>query len=84
MPTDEPPLVLATRSPQTLTLLTSHPQITDYLDAPLRSHHFSRVQPRVLQSALVKLLTHYNSSGGGNVGHRRRMGVEDLLRALSR
>ncbi|GAA5888722.1 hypothetical protein JCM6882_002826 [Rhodosporidiobolus microsporus] len=69
---------------QTLTLLTSHPQITDYLDAPLRSHHFSRVQPRVLQSALVKLLTHYNSSGGGNVGHRRRMGVEDLLRALSR
>ncbi|GAA5827165.1 hypothetical protein JCM11251_001148 [Rhodosporidiobolus azoricus] len=69
---------------QTLTLLTSHPNVADYLDPSVRQQHFSKVQPRVLQSALVKLLTHYNSAGGGNVGHRRRVGVEDLLRALSR
>ncbi|GAA5858297.1 hypothetical protein JCM8547_004638 [Rhodosporidiobolus lusitaniae] len=70
---------------QTLNLLTTSPSVMDYLDPSLRSQQFHRVQPRVLQSALVKLLTHYNSAAGGaGVGHRRRAGVEDLLRSLSR
>ncbi|GAA6041621.1 hypothetical protein JCM8097_007771 [Rhodosporidiobolus ruineniae] len=69
---------------QTLTLLTATPSITDYLDPQVRAQHFARVQPRVLQAALVKLLTHYNSAAGAGVMHRRRVGVEDLLRALSR
>ncbi|GAA6010192.1 hypothetical protein JCM10207_005660 [Rhodosporidiobolus poonsookiae] len=69
---------------QTLTLLSATANLTDYLDAPTRQQHFPRVQPRVLQSALVKLLTHYNSAAGAGVGHRRRMQVEELLRALAR
>ncbi|GAA6046541.1 hypothetical protein JCM3770_006200 [Rhodotorula araucariae] len=68
---------------QLLILLTATPNITDYLDAQLRTQRFGRIQPRVLQSALVKLLTHYNSSAGSGVGHRRRVQVEDLLRSLS-
>ncbi|BGP12307.1 Rab GTPase-binding exocyst subunit S15 [Rhodosporidiobolus nylandii] len=69
---------------QTLTLLTTASSPTDFLDPQQRQQHYSRIQPRVLQSALVKLLTHYNSAAGQGVGHRRRMQVEDLLRALSR
>ncbi|GAA5935238.1 hypothetical protein JCM3775_007245 [Rhodotorula graminis] len=68
---------------QLVLLLTATPNITDYLDPPTRAQRFPRVQPRVLQSVLVKLLAHYNSSGGGGVGHRRRTQVEDLLRTLS-
>ncbi|GAA6007607.1 uncharacterized protein JCM10292_003941 [Rhodotorula paludigena] len=68
---------------QLINLLTATPNITDYLDSSARSSHFHRIQPRVLQSALVKLLTHYNSAQGSGVGHRRRMQVEDLLRALA-
>ncbi|GAA5987052.1 hypothetical protein JCM11641_007822 [Rhodosporidiobolus odoratus] len=68
---------------QTLTLLTA-PNITDYLDPSLKQQQYSRVQPKVLQSGLVKLLTHYNTAQGQGVGHRRRIGVEDTLRSLSR
>ncbi|BGP28404.1 Rab GTPase-binding exocyst subunit S15 [Rhodotorula toruloides] len=69
---------------QLVTLLTATPNITDYLDPQARSTRFHRVQPRALQTVLVKLLTFYNSPQGSGVGHRRRQQVEDLLRALAR
>ncbi|BGP21260.1 exocyst complex component, sec15 subunit [Rhodotorula toruloides] len=69
---------------QLVILLTATPSITDYLDPQARSTRFHRVQPRALQTVLVKLLTFYNSPQGSGVGHRRRQQVEDLLRALAR
>ncbi|BGO99036.1 Exocyst complex component SEC15 [Rhodotorula toruloides] len=69
---------------QLVTLLTATPNITDYLDPQARSTRFHRVQPRALQTVLIKLLTFYNSPQGSGVGHRRRQQVEDTLRALAR
>lgn len=60
---------------QLVTLLTATPNITDYLDPQARSTRFHRVQPRALQTVLVKLLTFYNSPQGSGVGHRRRQQV---------
>ncbi|GAA5966111.1 hypothetical protein JCM8115_004938 [Rhodotorula mucilaginosa] len=68
---------------QLMTLLTATPNITDFLDTSARSTRFSRIRVPVVKAALVKLMNHYNSPQGNLVGHRRRMQVEDLQRALA-
>ncbi|GAA5981050.1 hypothetical protein JCM10908_003964 [Rhodotorula pacifica] len=68
---------------QLMNLLTATPNITDFLDTSARSTRFSRIRTPVVKAALVKLMNHYNSPQGNLVGHRRRMQVEDLQRALA-
>lgn len=69
---------------QILTLLTSTPNVLDYLQPEARHTRFSRVQPKNLKAALVKLVTFYNSAAGNRVDSRRRHTCEELLRAIAR
>ncbi|GAA5899149.1 Rab GTPase-binding exocyst subunit SEC15 [Sporobolomyces salmoneus] len=68
---------------QTLTLLTSHPNPTSYLDPQIRQTQFPKINQKTLQTVLIKLVTFYNSTGS-RVEVRRKVGMEELLRGISR
>ncbi|KAI5477595.1 exocyst complex component, sec15 subunit [Pseudohyphozyma bogoriensis] len=69
---------------QLLALLTTAPNMLDYLNPEQRQTHFSRVQQRHLEAALLKLVSFYNTTSGSHVSPRRRHNAEELLRIISR
>ncbi|GAA5828105.1 hypothetical protein JCM5353_005220 [Sporobolomyces roseus] len=69
---------------QTLNLLTSHPTPTSYLDHGIRQTQFSKINPKTLQTVLIKLMTWYNTNQGSRMVDGRRRGmIEELLRGVS-
>ncbi|GAA5923321.1 Rab GTPase-binding exocyst subunit SEC15 [Sporobolomyces koalae] len=69
---------------QTLTLLTTSPNPTSYLDSQTRTNQYSKINSKTLQAVAIKLVTFYNSTNGQRVDTRRRGQVEELLRGITR
>ncbi|KAL8278923.1 hypothetical protein RQP46_008592 [Phenoliferia psychrophenolica] len=69
---------------QTLALLISASNMMDFLTPEIRNAQYPRVNPRLIQIILSKLLAYYNTSAGSSVSSRRRTNTEDLQRILSK
>lgn len=50
----------------------------DFLTPEIRAAHYSRVNSRLLEIILRKLVAYYNTSAGGNVSSRRRINTVSL------